>query len=160
MTCQRFLRLTDAERHHLRKAFAANSRPDSNGCLVWTGGRRSSDELYGVIHFRGISWRAHRLAWTLAHGRPPVNLIRHLCNNAACVNPDHLAEGTHSENLRDAWRDGSRITAIRLSESDKRAIREHYERGHNAREIADCLYIAESTVLDHVHRIQNEGKSC
>lgn len=157
MACPRFPRLTNAERDHLRSVFARHSTPDSDGCLVWTGGRKSADELYGAIWFRGQTWRAHRLAWVLYYGRPPRLIVRHLCSNAACVNVEHLAEGTHSDNLQDAWRDGSRVASVRLNDVDKTAIREHYLRGHNAREIADILYIAESTVLDQIHRLQAEG---
>ena len=32
---------------------------------------------------------------------PPSLEIRHLCHNPSCVNPDHLATGSHAENMGD-----------------------------------------------------------
>ena len=35
------------------------------------------------------------------------HLVRHLCGNKLCINPDHLVEGTYSENNFDAVRMGT-----------------------------------------------------
>lgn len=39
----------------------------------------------------------HRIAYWEKYGEYP-ELVRHLCNNKCCYNPDHLKAGTHSEN--------------------------------------------------------------
>ena len=39
----------------------------------------------------------HRLAYWDKYGEYP-ELVRHLCNNRKCYNPDHLATGSHREN--------------------------------------------------------------
>jgi hypothetical protein len=39
----------------------------------------------------------HRVAYWEKHKEYP-ELVRHLCNNKACYNPDHLAKGSHREN--------------------------------------------------------------
>jgi hypothetical protein len=45
---------------------------------------------------------AHRVAFTLHHGREPDGqLLRHLCNHPACINPKHLKGGTDRENAAD-----------------------------------------------------------
>ena len=44
---------------------------------------------------------AHRVAYELAYG--PIDGaadVMHLCNTPACVNPDHLASGSHLDNMR------------------------------------------------------------
>lgn len=55
-----------------------------------------------------IQWRGHRMrvyqliAWASANEAPrPKSVVRHLCNNRACINPEHLAVGTQAQNLFD-----------------------------------------------------------
>ena len=46
--------------------------------------------------------RAHRLAWIAVHGPIPSGMvIRHQCDNPACVRVDHLQLGTKGDNNRD-----------------------------------------------------------
>ena len=55
-----------------------------------------------------IQWKGQRLrvyqlvAWSKA-GRPPRKgeVVRHLCNNRACINPEHLKVGSQRQNLND-----------------------------------------------------------
>lgn len=59
---------------------------------------------YGTIwdNDRQLQKRAHRLSWEIHHGPiPDGSVIRHLCHNTSCVNPAHLAVGTHADNGHD-----------------------------------------------------------
>jgi len=44
--------------------------------------------------------RKHRVAYWEKYGEYP-ELVRHMCNNSACYNPDHLMKGNHRENNLD-----------------------------------------------------------
>ncbi len=78
-----------------------------NGCIVYTG--KSRAKKYGNINWNCSetkkikSIRAHRLAFVLKHQRDIGEglLIRHMCHNPLCVNPDHLLEGTDKDNALD-----------------------------------------------------------
>ncbi|WP_083195220.1 HNH endonuclease signature motif containing protein [Pararhodobacter sp. CCB-MM2] len=68
-------------------------------CWPWTG---STAKGYGQLWVGKTNVRAHRLAYEIANGPVPVDLmVRHKCDNPLCCNPAHLEVGTHEENMRD-----------------------------------------------------------
>lgn len=73
-------------------------------CWLWEG--KLNDSGYGIFSIGNRQSRAHRIAWQLHHARqiPDGLLVRHRCDVRACVNPDHLIIGDHSENNADAIR--------------------------------------------------------
>jgi hypothetical protein len=74
------------------------------GCVVWQGSLDANG--YGRIVVmcpearRKVTWRAHRLAYEIAHGPIPQGLvIDHLCRNRRCCNAAHLEVVTSRENV-------------------------------------------------------------
>lgn len=90
-------------------------------CWIWHG-----QKVNGYGRFRGE--RAHRYAYQLHRGAIPDGLmIRHMCGNKRCVNPDHLEPGTMADNAQDGIRlgeilRGSRNGRSKISEADARYI--------------------------------------
>lgn len=85
--------------------------PEPNsGCWLWTGSVGSHG--YGFVKYSGKMMYAHRIAFLLAEGylppRPSYHhprhsealVMDHLCRVRNCVNPDHLAVVTNTENKR------------------------------------------------------------
>lgn len=69
-------------------------------CWVWTG-HRAKKMGYGQLSVNGKPVGAHRVAWELAHGKPPAPMCLHRCDNGSCVRPGHLFEGSAQDNARD-----------------------------------------------------------
>jgi hypothetical protein len=90
-----------------------------SGCREWLGSRLPHG--YGQFHAgrfedgRQDLRYAHRVMWELCHGPiAPGQVIRHLCDNPPCCNPDHLTIGTQADNIRDAAVQGKYARAARL----------------------------------------------
>ena len=76
---------------------------DKKECWLWIGAINSSG--YGQLDVQVGDKRrkilAHRLGYLLATDREPGPVVRHLCNNTICNNPNHLADGTQKDNRHD-----------------------------------------------------------
>jgi hypothetical protein len=85
---------------------------DATGsCWIWTGARTPYG--YGAFGVRrnGL-WkpiRSTRYSYMLRYGKIPDGLhVLHVCDNTACVKPEHLFLGTQADNLRDMTEKGRR----------------------------------------------------
>ncbi len=87
-----------------------NKVDKSGSCWLWTGAKNQG---YGMfVKKRGSAVVAHRMAWFLTFGLWPAGDLDHECHNGsgcsggpscphrACVNPRHLADVPHVENVR------------------------------------------------------------
>lgn len=95
----------------------------SNDCWLWTARRNRSG--YGEVGVPGDRTRlAHRVAWSLLRGEiPPGLAVLHACDTPACVNPDHLRLGTHSDNMADMVARGRQLRGASRSVVALRAAR-------------------------------------
>lgn len=75
--------------------------PQENGC--WKCLSHCTDkDGYVRIKYNGKHDRLFRVLYQQKYGEIPKGLVlRHLCNNAWCVNVEHLKVGTHKENAED-----------------------------------------------------------
>jgi hypothetical protein len=129
-----------------------NSIPEPNsGCWLWLGALNSDG--YGAIRVNGRQWHAHRLAYVLVNGEPPNDtpVIRHLCNNPACANPDHLAAGTTQDNAADRVAAGTHVAGskhplAKLSEDDIPTIVAAHNGGASIRGLAKSYRVSQRTI--------------
>ncbi len=78
-----------------------------SGCIIttWNKTQRGGHTL---VKYKYKQRMAHRLAWELYVGEIPKGLqINHKCNNAKCVNIEHLYVGTQKDNIKDCIDSGN-----------------------------------------------------
>lgn len=87
-------------------------RPAGDGCFDWVGcTSKHGYGKFGVASMGGRGWAlAHRLVLAAVLKRPiaPGMEAIHSCDRPCCVNPAHLSEATHTDNMRDCARKGRR----------------------------------------------------
>lgn len=146
-----------APAHLARRVMNGVESIDEHGCWIWG---RTTSAGYGCMTVRGRSVRVPRLVLALVHnkGVADVDEACHRCDQPLCVNPDHLFEGTHGDNVRDAVRKGRAKPptapvlrgelnpAARLSDADAAAVREAIARGERQRVIAARHGVSQSTI--------------
>lgn len=103
-----------------------------NACWEWQAGRTTAG--YGMATVAdGVRVLSHRLAFFLSTSIQPRTLcVRHQCDNPACCNPQHLALGTHQQNMddkvaRDRQHKGEQTPWAVLTEVQVKMIRESSE---------------------------------
>ena len=84
-------------------------------CWIWRGAIRGKSG-YGCLKVEGKTYNAHRFVWFLTYKQFPKKLVLHKCDNRLCVNPDHLFEGTQSDNMKDALKKGRIKIPVNIKE--------------------------------------------
>lgn len=79
---------------------------DENGCWNWNQIKPDgySKEIACYLGGKTKHIRPHRLSYYNTYGEYP-ELVRHMCDNRACVNPECLKKGSHQQNGLDRSRE-------------------------------------------------------
>lgn len=79
---------------------------DENGCFNCIS-HAPMGYGYRRITNKGVNVYIHRFVYEQMFGQIPEGLlIRHKCDNPACINPEHLETGTQTDNMHDMYNRG------------------------------------------------------
>lgn len=73
-------------------------------CWNWIAG--CDGDGYGAFKYKSKNIQAYVVSFVLFYNTIPEESILHKCRNRRCVNPKHLKDGTHQENMDDRKADG------------------------------------------------------
>jgi len=134
--------------------------PHLNGCWIYHG---TFDEYgYARIRHRYKYWRVSRLIYKLTFPKlykEELNTL-HKCDNPACVNPEHLFQGTQADNIEDMISKGRHSIEGRakafLTEDQVREIRSLIKQGVKQIDIAKRFDVTDSIISNinknRIHR--------
>lgn len=105
----------------------------TTGCWEWSLYKNIGG--YGTITVNKKPMYAHRFSYSLFNNTDISKLvIRHKCDNPACINPEHLIAGTQKENVHDISlrgrrndNTGERNYRAKFSDFEVEAMRVFYE---------------------------------
>lgn len=118
-------------------------------CIEWNKAKDRAG--YGVSWLDGKWIRVHRKVYIQTFGPIPSNLVvRHICDNRSCVNPEHLVLGTHKQNSldmveRNRQAKGEQVGTSKLTTEIVSMIR---SMSGSARQIASFIGCSSTTVKD------------
>lgn len=71
------------------------------GCMEWT--RCFNTDGYARMCWKGsTNGKVHRIVYELVTKESiEGKVVRHICDNPRCINPNHLISGTPADNVRD-----------------------------------------------------------
>lgn len=117
---------------------------NSKGCWNWKKSVTSAG--YGQFTLNKKYWTTHRYVYTKCKGEIPKGfVVRHICHNTKCCNPDHLAVGTNRDNYFDS------IEKHRKADEKKRKKWIIKDKEYSTlREAADATGLCQSIILKYV----------
>jgi len=139
--------LTEYEKkNEMMKAFFKHVEK-TDTCWIWINANKGKDKLpYGSLCFRGKRYNAHKLSWIIHNGKViENNIVCHKCDNASCVNPDHLFLGTYTDNQRDKLKKG-RCVVEKLSIKQVKEIKNKLKEGVTSKRLASDYGVSTTTL--------------
>lgn len=119
----------------------------------WEARGNRNEDGYVIWRTKWSSVGAHRASYGFYKGVIPEGFeVMHACDNRACINPEHLSVGTHTDNMRDCAVKG-RAPGSKLTADQVRSIRNRYESGEHKNDLASEFGVSPSNILLIVKRV-------
>jgi len=121
----------------------------------WNWKRYRDKDGYGSIKHNGKLLRAHRFVLSLKLKRHvlPRMMALHICDNPACCNPEHLYEGTATQNMRDkiargrgADLSGENNNSAKLTSQEVASIRFLHKTGTSYSELMSIYGVSRAAI--------------
>lgn len=112
---------------------------DTDRCWMWQG---SGNGKYGRFQYKKKKWYAHQLSWALTHDEVPTLQILHHCDIKMCVNPNHLYQGTHQQNMDDLFWRGNWKQRASVTEMDFHQIQDMFHKKATLAEVGNRFNIS------------------
>ena len=149
----------------LVKFFLERCEVTPEDCMLPLGVSRDKGG-YVNISFKGRCTKLHRLVLKHKLGRPIKEeceaMHSHLCEGRRdCINPEHIREGTHSENIKMAYASGRKVSPFKDKPRQRRKVnvktadlvRNFYARNlHSQQKLAKMFGVSRTTISNIVHR--------
>lgn len=105
-------------------------RRGDDECWPWTGANSGKRERRGVMQFNGRRVKAPKISLIISGkvSEEELDWALHSCDNANCVNPNHLRWGTRKQNHEDKTMRGRNCNGVPLPR-EIRALRKLVELG-------------------------------
>lgn len=122
----------------------------TDSCWIWKGSKDKRG--YGRISIHNKPHLAHRVSYILFKSFPDFEIL-HSCDNPSCVNPEHLTDATHYQNMKEAVERnrfkppclrGIEHSQSRLTDGDVLEIRRLFSEGKSGNFIAKKFNISRS----------------
>lgn len=117
----------------LNRFWAKIEKKAPNECWEWKGSFQTTG--YGNIEVKGKRFLPHRISYVIHNEDIKEGMfICHRCDNRKCVNPNHLFQGSHHDNMQDCYNKGR--AAFQSTDPNKwdigslRRDLEYCKRGH------------------------------
>lgn len=134
----------------------------TDSCWLWEGGSINSSG-YGYVSVNGKRVGVHRAIYEFYRRQIPDGIqVCHTCDVRLCVNPDHLFEGTRSENALDAVAKGRYTNCAKcapeklprgeangsskLTKRDVLTIKRTYRPGVSQRSLAERFGVTQAVI--------------
>lgn len=133
--------------------------PEPNtGCWLWGASfNKSGYGKVGKVESRGFNL-AHRYSFYIHNGDFDRSLfVQHLCDNPACVNPEHLTLGNYQSNNADRHKKGrnacgEKVHRAKFRENEILNIRNLYKCGKSVTSLSIMYGVTDSAISKIVHR--------
>lgn len=77
----------------------ASAKKQEDGCIT------TETQAIRKVRFGGHQYPAYRFIYCILNELPlsSEEVVRHLCHNRRCINPDHMTHGSRLDNKMDDW---------------------------------------------------------